>query len=42
MVQPATLDHIVILKGRFFVVGKGEREVKGGDGARLAEEEITG
>src|SRR5215213_5869001 len=31
---------IVILRGRFFVVAKGEREGKGGDGARLAFEEI--
>jgi hypothetical protein len=31
----------VILKSRFFVVGKGERERKGGDGGRLAEEEVT-
>src|SRR5215203_6244955 len=30
----------VILGGRFFVVGKGEREGKGGDGARLAFEEV--
>ena len=30
----------MIVRGRFFVVAKGEREGKGGDGARLAFEEI--
>jgi len=40
MVQPATLDHKVILRSRFFVWGKGEREGAGGDGTRLAFEGI--
>src|SRR5215203_1254374 len=31
---------VAILKRRFFVWGKGKREGKGGDGARLAFEEI--
>jgi hypothetical protein len=40
VVQPATLGIDMILRGRFFVWGKGELEGKGDDEARLACEEI--
>jgi hypothetical protein len=40
VVQPATLGIIVIHQRPVFVVGKGEREGKGGDGDRSAFEEV--
>ena len=41
MVQPATLGIIAILRGRFLYWERESEKGKGGDGARLAFEEIV-
>jgi len=37
VVQPATLDHIVILRGRFLLWERESEMRKGGDEGRLAK-----